>query len=281
MNIKEFLSMAASQIVSSSARLDAELLLAEALQRDRTYLYTWPDRVLTEEQEKCASSLLERRVNGEPIAYILGRQEFWSLELSVNSSTLIPRPETECLVEWVLEHVEHPRLAELRILDLGTGTGAVALALASELPNSRITALESNPQALALAEQNRQKHRLSNVECQRSHWYSAIEGQRFHFIVSNPPYIDSEDHHLREGDVRFEPRSALVAADRGLADLQYIIRRAPEFLENEGWIVLEHGYNQGEPVQELLSGAGLQDVVTRGDYARVPRLSAGCHRLKS
>lgn len=272
--IKDVLAEAARRIQSDSARLDAELLLACALDKDRVYLYTWPEKIPTDEQLGLFHTLLERRIQGEPIAHILGKQEFWSLQLSVNAATLIPRPETECLVEWVLSKIDQPSSAELSLLDLGTGTGAIAIALASELPRSRITAADVSADAVRLAESNRVYHELSNMSCVQSNWYHALTG-RFHFIVSNPPYIAPEDEHLQQGDLRFEPLSALVSEQNGLADLAVIIGHASQFLEENGWVVVEHGYNQHHAVQDMMHRAQLVNVLTDADYAGIPRITAG------
>ena len=256
---------------SDSARLDAELLLAHVLQQTRTWLYTWNDRLLSAGQQQAANALLARRLAGEPVAYLLGERDFWSLSLNVNPSTLIPRPDTETLVEWALEL---PLPANSRVLDLGTGTGAIALALASEQPSWQVSGVDFNADAVAVAQANAARNQLARVSFMQSDWYSAVSGD-FDLIVSNPPYIDEDDEHLAQGDVRFEPRSALVADNQGLSDLALIIDRAPGFLRANGWLLLEHGYQQADAVCELLRARGFAEVSNRRDLGGQPRISGG------
>jgi release factor glutamine methyltransferase len=258
---------------SDSARLDVELLLAHVLQQSRTYLYTWPEKTLSEQQAQHFVRLLERRLQGEPVAHILGRREFWSLPLWVDKSTLIPRPDTELLVETALDLFaadthQQPR----KLLDLGTGTGAIALALASEKKHWQCLGVDKSPEAVALAEKNRLHLRLMNVCFMQSDWFAALPPGRFDLIVSNPPYIDPQDPHLQQGDVRFEPRSALVADNGGLADLQLIIAQAPAWLSSGGWLLVEHGYDQAPAVRELFASAKFVSINSRrdlGDHERV------------
>ena len=273
LSIEAWLAEARTQLEagSDSARLDAELLLAHVLQQRRTWLYTWSDRLLSAEQQQAADALLARRLAGEPVAYLLGERDFWSLSLNVNPSTLIPRPDTETLVEWALEL---PLPANSRMLDLGTGTGAIALALASEQPSWQVSGVDFNADAVALAQANAARNQLARVSFMQSDWYSAVSGD-FDLIVSNPPYIDEDDEHLAQGDVRFEPRSALVADNHGLSDLALIIDRAPGFLRANGWLLLEHGYQQADAVCELLRGRGFAEVSNRRDLGGQPRISGG------
>ncbi len=259
------------EAVSDSARLDAELLLAHTLQQSRTWLYTWNDKALSAEQQQTAAQLLQRRLRGEPVAYILGQRDFWSLSLVVAPSTLIPRADTETLIEWALEL---PLAANSRVLDLGTGTGAIALALASEQPSWQVRGVDVQPQAVALAEENARRNHLERVTFQQSDWFTAVQG-RFDLVVSNPPYIDEADPHLGQGDVRFEPRTALVAGNHGLSDLALIIDRAPDFLQPDGWLLVEHGWQQAEAVCELLSARGFSAVENRRDLGGQPRISGG------
>ncbi|EDO26569.1 predicted protein, partial [Nematostella vectensis] len=226
---------------SPTPRLDAELLLAHALGKSRSYLHTWPERELDAPQLERYQAAIVRRQAGEPVAYILGQQGFWSLELEVAAHTLIPRPDTELLVETVLALLPATSAA---LLDLGTGTGAIALALASERPAWRLTGVDRVSEAVALAERNRARLKLSNANFAESHWFSVLVGHRFQLIVSNPPYIAADDRHLAEGDVRFEPSSALVAGADGLDDIRLIIQQAPGYLEAGGWLLLEHGFDQ-------------------------------------
>jgi release factor glutamine methyltransferase len=253
-----------------SARLDVELLLCHCLAKPRSYLRAWPEQQLTADQAHQFNQLLERRIKGEPMAYILGEREFWSLPLKVSPATLIPRPETELLVETALElGLAH----SCRVLDLGTGTGAIALALASERPLWQIVATDASPEALELAHYNSQQLGLK-LELMESNWFSTLSGQ-FTLILSNPPYIDATDRHLQQGDVRFEPRSALVAEDNGLKDLFLIIDQAPDFLVQGGWLLLEHGWQQGEAVVAALTARGFSDVHCRKDLSQQPRISLG------
>ncbi|NWA23339.1 peptide chain release factor N(5)-glutamine methyltransferase [Pseudomonas gingeri] len=257
---------------SPTARLDAELLLAAALGKSRSYLHTWPEKIVSSEAALAFSDFLLRRRGGEPVAYILGQQGFWKLDLEVAPHTLIPRPDTELLVEAALELLP---ATPAPVLDLGTGSGAIALALANERPAWQVTAVDRVPEAVALAERNRQRLGLNNATVLNSHWFSALDGQRFQLIISNPPYIASSDPHLAQGDVRFEPASALVAGADGLDDLRLIIAQAPQHLLADGWLMLEHGYDQAEAVRELLSAQGFSDVHSRTDLGGHQRISLG------
>ncbi|SDP10115.1 peptide chain release factor N(5)-glutamine methyltransferase [Pseudomonas jinjuensis] len=257
---------------SPSPRLDAELLLAAALGKPRSFLRTWPERLVDREARERFEGWLERRRAGEPVAYILGRQGFWSLDLEVGKDTLIPRPDTELLVETALQLLP---ASPASVLDLGTGTGAIALALACERLSWRITGVDRIAEAVALAERNRARLRLNNVAFRQSHWFSVLAGERFALIVSNPPYIPSEDPHLREGDVRFEPSSALVSGRDGLDDIRLIVDQAPNHLEPEGWLMLEHGYDQAAAVRDLLLGRGFTAVESRRDLGGHERISLG------
>lgn len=257
---------------SPSASLDAELLLAAALGKSRSYLRTWPEREPSTEQQAVFAAMLERRRAGEPVAYILGQQGFWSLDLEVAPHTLIPRPDTELLVETALELLP---ATPLRVLDLGTGTGAIALALASERGGWRVTGVDRVEEAVALAERNRQRLKLTNAEFRLSQWFSALAGERYRLIVSNPPYIAADDRHLGEGDVRFEPASALVSGTDGLDDIRQIISAAPNYLDACGWLLLEHGYDQAEAVRALLTAAGFVAVESRRDLGGHQRISLG------
>lgn len=257
---------------SPTERLDVELLLAAALGKSRSYLHTWPERIVSSEAAETFAGYLALRRACEPVAYILGQQGFWKLDLEVAPHTLIPRPETELLVEAALELLP---MRPARVLDLGTGTGAIALALASECPAWQVTALDRVPEAVALAERNRDRLGLANAQVRLSHWYDAVAGERFDLILSNPPYIAADDPHLVAGDVRFEPSSALVAGQDGLDDLRVIIAQAPDHLSAGGWLLLEHGYDQASAVRELLTRHGFIDVASRLDLAGHERISMG------
>ncbi|KPX26528.1 Release factor glutamine methyltransferase [Pseudomonas syringae pv. delphinii] len=259
---------------SPTARLDIELLLAAALGKPRSFLHTWPERIVSTEAAVAFAGYLQRRRTGEPVAYILGQQGFWKLDLEVAPHTLIPRPETEMLVEAALELV--PAFAPAQVLDLGTGTGAIALALANDRQQWKVTAVDRVPEAVALAERNRQRLQLDNAQVLNSHWFSALEGRQFDLIISNPPYIADADPHLSAGDVRFEPSSALTAGADGLDDLRMIIADAPAHLNADGWLLLEHGYDQGPAVRELLIRHGFERIQTRRDLGEHERITFGC-----
>lgn len=259
--------------VSESAKLDVELLLAKALGKDRTYLFTWSDKLVSSEDKSIFEVMFYRRIKGEPIAYILGQQEFWDLTLNTAQHTLIPRADTETLIEWGLELSEIlPEHA--KVIDLGTGTGAIALALAKENPSWQVQAVDLIPQAVELAKQNAEINNLNRVKIYQSSWFDQVDGE-FDLIVSNPPYIDPDDEHLSQGDVRFEPKSALVADNNGLADLELIADQARQYLVNGGWLLMEHGYDQREQLQAILTQLGYQQVTTRIDLGGNPRITGG------
>jgi len=257
--------------ISDTPQLDLQLLLMKATGLDRTALYTWPERIIDDTQSRIFQDLLARRLRGEPVAHLIGERDFWTLKLKVTANTLIPRPETELLVEAALEKCP---LTVARVLDLGTGTGAIALALASERPGWNLVALDRSEQALAVARFNRDQYQLTNVELLQSNWFDEVAGL-FDLIVSNPPYIDSADPHLQQGDIRFEPLSALVADRNGLADIELLIGQAGNYLNPKGWLLLEHGYDQGVTVANLLQEAGYQNLEIRQDLAGHDRVSLG------
>lgn len=257
---------------SPSPRIDASVLLCHVLDKPSSYLYTWSDKSLSDEEEAAFNVLLERRKVGEPVAYIIGYRDFWSLRLNVEPSTLIPRPDTERLVELALERLPQ---GEGSVLDLGTGTGAIALAIASERNDMAVTGVDLRDEAVALAERNKLENGINNAQFMQSSWFDNVPEHRFAMIVSNPPYIDPEDPHLSQGDVRFEPKSALIADDHGLADIRIICQQSPEYLTDNGWLLIEHGYDQGEAVRTIFSEAGFSDVETQHDYAGLDRVTLG------
>ncbi|MDC0611099.1 peptide chain release factor N(5)-glutamine methyltransferase [Vibrio sp.] len=258
---------------SDSPSVDATVLLCHVLGKSRTYLLTWPEKELELTHYEQLKLLLERRIKGEPVAYITGEREFWSLNLSVSPYTLIPRPDTERLVEVALDKYKAGSGA---ILDLGTGTGAIALALASELPSSSVFGIDLREEAATLARQNSAKLGIENTIFWHGSWFTPVpSGMKFALIVSNPPYIDENDPHLKEGDVRFEPSSALVASENGLADIRTISSQAVHFLQEGGWLMFEHGYQQAESVREILQALGYHDVITEQDYSGNDRVTIG------
>jgi len=258
---------------SDSASLDASVLLCYVLDKQRSFLLTWPEKMLPVEDAEMFEAILQRRLHGEPIAYIVGEREFWSLPLQVAPSTLIPRSDTERLVEIALEKVPH---IQGDILDLGTGTGAIALAIASELPQRKVWGVDVKEEARKLAESNALKLGIENTTFLSGDWFAPLEGEgQFALIVSNPPYIEKQDPHLAQGDVRFEPLSALVAEDNGLADIKYISEQALRFLLPDAWLMFEHGYDQGSSVRNILSALGYQSITTYKDYGENDRVTIG------
>lgn len=257
--------------ISPNPRLDAEVLAMHALGLTRSDLITRADRSLSRDEHATVEALVQRRVQGEPVAYIVGNREFWSLLLNVTPATLIPRPETELLVEQALLRI--PADAELHIADLGTGSGAVALAIARERPGCQITATDICHEALAVARENAAHLDLTNVEFRRGSWLAPFHEETFDLIVSNPPYVRERDPHLDRGDVRHEPRRALVAGHDGLDAIRHIASRARKHLRSGGHLLLEHGYDQAESVASLCRWYGYRDVTSRRDLADHERVT--------
>ena len=257
--------------------LDAQVVLAHVLAKDRAWLAAHADEPLTRDQEAAFFVLAKRRRDGEPVAYLTGVREFWGLPLRVSPAVLIPRPETETLVELALSRLPVDR--DLRVLDLGTGSGAIALALAHERPRARVLATDRSTEALAVAEVNARSLEIGNVAFARSDWYDGLPDAwrdvAFDLIASNPPYVAIDDPHLREGDVRFEPAAALVSGFDGLAAIRQIVAGARAHLAPGGTLVVEHGYDQAERVRELFVEAGFAAIVTARDLAGIPRVLAG------
>ena len=262
----------AARLPGDGARLEAELLLAHALDRPRSWFYAHPGDVLGESELVAYEKLLRRRADGEPVAQITGVRGFWSLELAVTPDTLIPRPETELLVELALDRL--PREAAAQVLDLGTGTGAIALAIASERPLADVTAVDASQAALDVARANAADAGVS-LRLLHGDWFAPVAGEVYRMIVSNPPYIAEDDPHLAQGDLRFEPRSALASGPDGLDALRAIIAGAPAHLLPGGWLLVEHGQDQGPAVRSLMQAAGFARVETARDLERRDRVSLG------
>lgn len=276
MQINDLLRQATRQLAESSdsARLDAELLLAHCLNKPRSYLFTWPEAEPDNTQTECFAGLLQQRLAGQPVAYLLGYREFRDLKLIVTGDTLIPRPETELLVETGLEALSGK--TNSRILELGTGSGAIALSLAKELPSAQITACDISTAALAVAQNNAGQCQLNRIEFLQSDWFSNIPpGRSFDLIISNPPYIAADDPHLSLGDVRFEPAGALASGKDGLDDIRHLITHSGRFLKQDGMLMFEHGYDQGERTTTLMQTAGYRNVRCLKDLAGHDRITLG------
>lgn len=276
-SVQEALSLDSERLAKNlvldpaSARVEIQCLLQQALQVSRAKLLAYPDHILQAAERLRYQELLQRRLAGEPVAYILGEREFYGVKFKVTPATLIPRPETELLVELALERLPQGG----RALDLGTGSGAIALSIAHARPDAEVTAVDESTQALEVAQENVQQLKLRNARCLRSEWFSALAGERFNLIVSNPPYIAEGDPHLQQGDLRFEPRSALASGTDGLNDIRVIIRQAKDHLVSGGWLIFEHGYDQASQARELLRAGGLNAVFSARDLAGIERVSGG------
>ena len=271
--IRQLLAEAAARLPGVEGRHEAELLLLDVLGRERSWLFAHATDPVDAATEAAFAQLLQRRLAGEPVAYLLGRRGFWTLDLAVTPATLIPRPETERLVELALERLPPDR--PLRVADLGTGSGAIALALASERPQAQVLATDMSADALAVAAANAQRHALGNVSVRLGPWYAPLAGERFDLIVTNPPYIAAGDPHLEQGDLRFEPPTALASGADGLDDIRLIIAGAPAHLTAGGWLLIEHGWDQGAPIRALLEQAGFTAVSTEVDLEQRDRVSLG------
>ncbi|HEY9255259.1 MAG TPA: peptide chain release factor N(5)-glutamine methyltransferase [Stenotrophomonas sp.] len=261
------------QAIARIDRGDAEALLLHALGRDRAWLFAHARDPVDDEAAATFVGLVERRAAGEPVAYLTGRRGFWTLDLAVSPATLIPRPETERLVELALERLDEA--PGRRAADLGTGSGAIALALASERAQARVVATDASAEALAVARDNAATHALSSVDFRQGPWWTPLQGERFDLVASNPPYIAAADPHLGQGDLRFEPASALAAGPDGLDDIRQIVDGAPAHLFPGGWLLLEHGWDQGEAVAQLLRDRGFEAVGTEQDLEARDRVTLG------
>lgn len=264
---------AALNLDSSSARIEVQSLLQTVLQVNRAYLLTHPEQSLAADQYARYMGLFERRLEGEPIAYLLGEREFYGLTFKVSPATLIPRPETELLVELALQRI--PPHCAFRVLDLGTGSGAIALSIAHARPKAEVVAVDASAAALEVAQFNAERLGLGNVTLLQSDWFSALQTERFDMIVSNPPYVAPDDVHLAQGDVRFEPLTALISGADGLGDIRRICAQAKAHLNVDGWLLFEHGYDQAETVRALLQQAGFNEILSARDLSGIERVSGG------
>ncbi|NOZ51862.1 MAG: peptide chain release factor N(5)-glutamine methyltransferase [Gammaproteobacteria bacterium] len=273
--IQQALSDARQQLSPTleAASLEAEILLGHVLQQSRAQLYTWPHKPISDSQLSSYKALLARRFAGEPIAYIVGFREFWDLPLRVSPATLIPRPETERLVEISLELI--PTDKTWHVADLGTGTGAIAIAIAKHRPRSQVVATDISIEALTIAQQNATQLKIPNLQFKNGAWCQPLKGMFFDLIVSNPPYITKNDPHLKQGDLRYEPALALTSGQNGLQDITNIVQSAPTILKNGGWLLLEHGFNQGDSVTNLLSMNNYKNISKYHDYEYRERASLG------
>jgi release factor glutamine methyltransferase len=254
-------------------RIDAEALLLHVLRKPRSWLFSHADDELDLDVQTAYAALVERRAQGEPVAYLTGYRGFWSMDLEVTPATLIPRPETELLVELALQRLPPDRACS--VADLGTGSGAIALALARERPLAQVVATDASAAALEVAQRNAQRLRVVNITFAHGDWLAPLAERRFDLLVSNPPYIEADDPHLMRGDLRFEPASALASGSDGLDDIRRIVRDAHDHLVAGGWLLLEHGWNQGEAVRAWLEAEGYAEVFTAQDIERRDRISGG------
>lgn len=275
MTIEEALNLGKEALhMLPSPQFEASLLLSHAMNVNRSTLIAFPERVLSEDQALRFHSFIERRKKGEPFAYITGECEFYGLSLIVNTETLIPRDDTEVIVDQTLLRIPEVLDAPFSILDLGTGTGAIALALKSIRPDVTVTAIDYYKETLKIAQQNAERNKL-DVTFIQSNWFSNAPKKSFNIIVSNPPYIDPIDTHLSGDGVKFEPKRALTADNRGLADLFHLIENAPSYFKNTGWLLLEHGYDQKEALQSKMIECGYSKITTVQDFGGNDRVTMG------
>lgn len=275
MNIQQALQQASKQLAetSPSVMLDTQVLLTHVLRCNTAHLAAWPEKTLSDAQLADFQKLVVKRRQGVPVAHLTGSREFWSLDFLVDNSTLIPRPETETLVEYLLDNFGNRE--NLKLLDMGTGTGAIAISIATEKPGWEIVASDISEQALELARQNRSQHDTSNVTLIHSDWFQNIDAENFDIIISNPPYIASDDHHLSQGDVRFEPQTALSSGVTGMDDIEHLCAQAKKYLLQNGWLIVEHGYNQKQLVAECFAKNGFSGIEQKQDLSGHTRMTAG------
>ena len=275
MNIQQALQYAVQNIsnTSPSANLDAQILLSHILNCNSAHLIAWPEKELNLQQLKSFQKLIKQRQQGSPVAHLTGQREFWSLNFKVNNTTLIPRPETETLIEFILDKFGEKN--GLTVLDMGTGTGAIAITLANEKPDWIITATDISAAAIALAKENSTMLNTESIALLQSDWFTNIPQQTFDIIVSNPPYISTDDPHLTKGDVRFEPESALTSGKTGMDDIEYLCSQAKNYLAKDGWLIIEHGYNQKTAAAECFTRNNYKNISQQNDLAGHCRMTAG------
>jgi release factor glutamine methyltransferase len=273
--IKTLLANATNTLTShsDSPSLDAEVLLGFVLGKPRTYLRAWCDNTLADQQIAAFNALIQQREQGIPIAYLTGTREFWSRDFTITSDVLIPRPDTELLIELSLELI--PKNQTVKLIDLGTGSGIIAVTLAAERPNAQVIAVDASKAALKVSKHNAQQHQLTNIEFYQSDWFTNVPDGQFDVVISNPPYIDSDDEHLQQGDVRFEPQSALIADNQGLSDIEIIADKARRYLKPAGHLLIEHGYNQAPQVQAIFNALAYDKVQSYRDLSGQPRVTYG------
>ncbi|QHG92399.1 peptide chain release factor N(5)-glutamine methyltransferase [Coxiella endosymbiont of Amblyomma sculptum] len=271
--IKEMINRVTQKLMgfSETENLDAQILIGAALKKSRTELFVCSNMVLTKKQQERIMRYVERRISGEPIAYILGTKEFWSLRLTVNPDVFIPRPETELLVESVLNLF--PKSENIRLADLGTGSGAIALALAYECPLWRIDAVDNSSKALRIAKTNAERYKMKNINFYLGEWCKALPKRNYHAIVGNPPYISDKDRHFQK--LKYEPWEALSGGPDGISKIRTIVKETPEYLKFGGWLLLEHGFDQSKRLFSLMKHAGYQKIRNYKDLSGLPRIIAG------
>jgi release factor glutamine methyltransferase len=272
-SIRQLLEQASHLLTTDSAQLDAEVLLAHALGQARSHLRAWPEKIPSAEQQENFQRLLQARLQGEPVAYLTGQREFWSLPLAVTPATLIPRAETETLVALALQRI--PADSRADVADMGTGSGAIALAIAHERPGCQLLATDVSAAAIETAAANAKQLGVGNIEFLCGDWCTPLEDRQFDVIISNPPYIKDSDPHLQQGDVRFEPDTALAAGPQGMDDLTKLAHCARQHLRSGGWLLLEHGYDQRDAVTQLLTSCGFSQVVDHQDDSGTDRVVVG------
>lgn len=267
------ISQALAAAYSTINKIDAILLLQHVLIVNHAFLLTYPDQMLTAQQVEKFSSLVQQRIKGLPVAYLMGERAFFDLTLKVTEAVLIPRPETELLVEWALKLIPSDEFCN--VLDLGTGSGAIAISIARHRPQAQVVAVDLSPAAVDVCRRNADILKVANLNAINGNWFDELSGEKFDLIVSNPPYVAEDDPHLLQGDLQFEPRIALSAGEHGMACITHIINAAPNYLSKEGWLLLEHGYDQAEACRKLLRDMDFSNICSYPDLAGIMRVSGG------